>query len=223
MQDRGIAQGSIIDTPEGDWYAYLFRDYGAVGRIPYLVPVKWENDWPVLGFDGVVPDTLDIAVANINAAGIVASDEFDREAGDPDFSLAWQWNHNPDPAFWSLTQRPGFLRLSNGRLDEDVLQTRNTLTQRAFGPQSTAEVALETSGMKDGDMAGLIALQLNYGFVGVKKEGGQTYLVMVSVKDDAAIEQESVLLSGERVYLKISCDFEDRKDQANFYLIIVVY
>ncbi|MFW5755511.1 MAG: glycoside hydrolase 43 family protein, partial [Tangfeifania sp.] len=55
LQDRGVAQGGLIDTPDGDWYAYLFRDYGSVGRIPYLVPVTWEDDWPVLGTDGKVP------------------------------------------------------------------------------------------------------------------------------------------------------------------------
>ncbi|NJO24588.1 MAG: glycosyl hydrolase 43 family protein, partial [Bacteroidia bacterium] len=40
LQDLGVAQGGLIDTPDGIWYSYLFRDYGAVGRIPYLVPVK---------------------------------------------------------------------------------------------------------------------------------------------------------------------------------------
>lgn len=56
LEDRGIAQGGLVDTEEGNWYAYLFRDYGAVGRIPYLVPVRWEEDWPVLGEHGKVPD-----------------------------------------------------------------------------------------------------------------------------------------------------------------------
>src|SRR4051794_14422885 len=47
LQDLGVAQGGLINTPKGEWYSYLFRDYGAVGRIPYLVPVKWEDGWPV--------------------------------------------------------------------------------------------------------------------------------------------------------------------------------
>ena len=49
LQDLGVAQGGLIDTPDGNWYAYLFRDFGAVGRIPYLVPVTWSEGWPVLG------------------------------------------------------------------------------------------------------------------------------------------------------------------------------
>ena len=59
LQDLGVAQGGLIDTPDGTWYAYLFRDFGAVGRIPYLVPVKWEDGWPVLGINGKVPGPLE--------------------------------------------------------------------------------------------------------------------------------------------------------------------
>ena len=60
LQDKGVAQGGLIDTPDGRWFAYLFRDNGSVGRIPYLVPVKWEDGWPVLGINGKVPETLDL-------------------------------------------------------------------------------------------------------------------------------------------------------------------
>ena len=60
LQDRGIAQGGLINTPDGRWFSYLFRDFGAVGRVPYLVPVKWEDGWPVLGENGKVPETLDL-------------------------------------------------------------------------------------------------------------------------------------------------------------------
>ncbi|HHU99630.1 MAG TPA: glycosyl hydrolase 43 family protein [Bacteroidales bacterium] len=43
FQDLGVAQGGMTDTPDGRWYAYLFRDYGSVGRIPYIVPMRWED------------------------------------------------------------------------------------------------------------------------------------------------------------------------------------
>ena len=41
---QGVAQGGIVDTPDHKWYAVLFQDRGAVGRIPVLVPVKWEKN-----------------------------------------------------------------------------------------------------------------------------------------------------------------------------------
>ncbi|MEO6850412.1 MAG: glycoside hydrolase 43 family protein, partial [Mucilaginibacter sp.] len=54
LQDLGVAQGGLVEAPNGAWYSYLFRDYGSVGRIPYLVPVKWVDGWPVLGTNGKV-------------------------------------------------------------------------------------------------------------------------------------------------------------------------
>lgn len=217
LQDRGIAQGSIIDTPDGRWYAYKFRDYGAVGRIPYLIPMEWVDGWPVFGTNGVVPDTLDIEVKNINASGIVATDEFNRRRNDNSLPLVWQWNHNPDNNLWSLTQRRGHLRLTTGRVDNHVLQARNTLTQRTFGPESAALTAINVRNMKDGDYAGLLLLQARYGFVGVKRENGTLSVVMGSNESGQSLELATVPINQHRVYLKIECDFENRADRAYFY------
>ena len=219
LDDRGIAQGGLIDTPEGKWYAYLFKDNAAVGRIPYLVPVTWKDGWPVLGENGKAPMTLDIPAGGqgvSGASGIVASDEFDRRSGDPDLPLAWQWNHNPDNNLWSVTQRPGFLRLTAGRIDADLPSARNTLTQRTFGPRSSATTSLDVSGMKDGDFAGIAAFQKRYGFVGVKMSGGARSLVMVSADSDHPEEIASVPLTGTTVHLKVECEFEPAPEVARF-------
>jgi len=217
LHDRGIAQGGLIDTPEGDWYAFLFQDHGAVGRIPYLVPAKWEDGWPVLGEEGKVPEMLDIPADEGDISGIVSSDEFDRKPGQCDFPLAWQWNHNPDNRFWSIGERSGCLRLTAGRVDKDVLGARNMLTQRTFGPVSSAMTKIEVAQMKDGDCAGLIALQRRYGFVGVKMEGDSQSIVMVNTRSRTAEEVESIALTEPIVYLKVDCDFRNRTDKAYFY------
>jgi len=218
LRDRGIAQGSIIDTPEGDWYAYMFRDYGAVGRIPYLMPMKWENDWPLLGVDGAVPDTLDILTAEQQGVwGIVTSDEFNRMPDDDSLPLCWQWNHNPDNRYWSLDESPGSLRLKAGRVDSSPLQVRNTLTQRTFGPQSAASTFVEVTHMNDGDYAGMIALQKKYAFIGVKKENNRYLIVMINGEGEEPVELESIPLEQNGVHLKIECDFTDRTDKAYCY------
>ena len=216
LQDKGVAQGSIIDTPQGGWFAYLFRDSGAVGRIPYLVPVTWEDGWPKLGVDGKVPEELNLPPGKGLSPGIVASDEFDRQPADPALPLVWQWNHNPDPRLWSLTARPGFLRLATGRVDQDFLSARNTLTQRTFGPESTATTTVDASHLKDGDFAGLALLQKNYGLVGVKVEGGTNYVLMVNASSGRPVEVERVPVSQKTVLLRAECDFRNRADKARF-------
>ena len=149
--------------------------------------------------------------------GIVNSDEFKRKNGDPALPLVWQWNHNPDNTLWSVTERKGFLRLKTGRIDSLFLKSRNTLTQRTFGPVCSGTTLLDASNLKEGDFAGLVALQRKFGQVGVKIENGRKYLFMVSNQTDVPTEIQSIPLNQNTVYLKIECDFRDRVDIARFF------
>jgi beta-xylosidase len=217
FQDLGVAQGGLIDTPDGRWFAYLFRDYGSVGRIPYLVPVKWEDGWPVLGVDGKVPETLDLPASKGLIPGIVNSDEFSRKKGEPALPLVWQWNHNPDNSLWSVKDRKGYLRLKTGRIDTLFLKSRNTLTQRTFGPVCSGSARMEVSGMKEGDFAGLCALQRKFGQVGVKVVNGEKFIFMVSAETNKPVEMQSLPISQKSIDLKIECDFRDKVDIAYFF------
>ena len=217
LQDKGVAQGGLIDTPQGEWYAYLFRDYGAVGRIPYLVPVKWEDGWPVIGVDGKVPETLNLPANQGLIPAIADSDEFNRRPGDTPLPLVWQWNHNPANTLWSVTQRAGFLRLITGRLDADFLSARNTLTQRTIGPECSGTTAIDVSNLKDGDFAGLALLQKHYGLVGIKADSGTNFVVMINAQSGSPVEVQCVPLNQKRVFLKAACDFKNRADTTRFF------
>jgi len=218
LQDRGIAQGGIVDMPDGRWFAYLFRDYGAVGRIPYLVPVFWHNGWPILGKNGKVPDTLDLPFNKGIIPGIVSSDDFKRKKNEPDLPLVWQWNHNPINKYWSINVRKGYLRLITSHITDNFEFARNTLTQRTYGPACEGSVKIDVSNMKEGDFAGLALLQKNYGLIGIKYENGIKKIVMVNAqKDNQPEEVQSVPLNKNIVYLKVVCDFENLSDTATFF------
>ncbi|MBF9140743.1 glycoside hydrolase family 43 protein [Hymenobacter properus] len=218
LQDLGVAQGGLIDTPDGQWYSYLFRDYGAVGRIPYLVPVRWEGGWPVLGNPaGKVPETLLLPANKSLIPGIVDSDEFTRSKGEPALPLVWQWNHNPANKLWSVSQRPGYLRLTTGQVDTSFVMARNTLTQRTIGPVCAGTTALDISHLQAGDFAGLGVLQRRYGLVGVQASAGGKAIVMVSAESEKPVELQRLPLRQDKVYFKIECDFQDRKDVATFF------
>ena len=217
LQDLGVAQGGLIDMPNGNWYAYLFRDFGSVGRIPYLVPVTWENGWPVLGENGKVSESLNLPVSRGLIPGIVASDEFTRKKNQPPLSLVWQWNHNPDNRLWSLKERTGFLRLKTGRLDTSFLLARNSLTQRTIGPLCSGSTLIDVSNMKDGDFAGLGLLQKNYGLAGVKINGDLKTIVMINASTGKPEEVATIPLNQSIIYLRADCDFTNKKDLAHFY------
>jgi len=208
----GVAQGGIVQTPDGDWYGFFFQDRDAVGRVPVLVPMRWDNEfWPVFGdSNGNIPVGFQIKQAQDYEQNLYVSDEFN----DDKLKLAWQWNHNPDNANWSLSERPGYLRLKTGRTCKTIYHARNTLTQRTFEPACEATAALEPVNMKDGDKAGLVLLQAISGFVGIEQEGGKKYIVMYTgdnenYKGMNAVEtrQAQLPFTGSRIYLKINCQF----------------
>jgi beta-xylosidase len=217
LQDLGVAQGGIIDTPDGNWFAYLFRDFGSVGRIPYLVPVKWENGWPVHGVDGKIPEKINLPASKGLMPGIVSSDDFSHKKNEAPLPLVWQWNHNPANNLWSLTARKGYLRLTTGRTDTSFEMARNTLTQRTFGPVCSAYTCLESEGMKEGDFAGICLLQKKYGLTGIRIEGGKTFIVMVNADTGSPVEMQRIPISQKVVYIKAECDFRNRADLAYFY------
>lgn len=209
--NKGVAQGAIFDTPDGQWFSMLFQDHDAVGRIPCILPVKWEDNWPVFGIDGKVPESFESPFEESGKYDIVISDDFNHNENK--LALNWQWNHNPINDKWSFTESSGYLRLETAQLATSVLDARNTLTQRTIGPKCTAYTHLEFDGLKVGDHAGFVALQSNYGTVGVVKEEDGAYIEMTT-KDGV---QEKKKLEGKDVYLKVFFDFEDSIDMAEFF------
>ena len=165
-----VYKRQLIDSEAGDWYAMLFQDRGASGRIPFLMPARWEDDWPILGMEAqeegkgagrIIPAHFPVPFAPYPARPLVISDSFCHEENR--LALPWQWNHNPIPSCWSFTARPGWLRLTTGHVAAGLTDARNTLTQRTLEPGCVCQVTLDSSGLKEGDYAGLCALQGRYG------------------------------------------------------------
>lgn len=199
---HGVAQGCFIDTEKGDWYAMLFQDHEGVGRVPVLMPCRWVDGWPMLGDEnGKVPHTMEVPVqGQTEKTRLVVSDDFDKGSA---LGLTWQWNHNPDNSLWSLTERPGYLRLKTGKVVKGLFEARNTLTQRTEGPQCSGVIALDLSHMNDGDRAGLAAFCSEPGAISVVQEKGKKYIIMTDREKEMAREE----LSRNLIYLKMECDF----------------
>ena len=109
--NAGVAQGGVVDTPDGDWYAILFQDHGAIGRIPVLVPMTFENDFPVLGVDGKVPKYIEVKSTRPDHeyAPLYDGDDFvysPDQNGQVKLKNVWEWNHTPNDDLWSVTERP---------------------------------------------------------------------------------------------------------------------
>ena len=238
--NQGVAQGAIVDTPEGKWYAVLFQDRGAVGRIPVLMPMTWDNKYPVLGEAGKIPVEFEITSTRPSHVyePMVQSDDFiweeglsaeeeARNYGSFGFKSCWQFNHEPELSLVQCDEEQGALWITTGTVSDNILRARNTLTQRMYDPGCSGEVTVDVSLLKEGDYAGICALQSCYGFVGVTKRNGKTFVVMNHKeaenpdiwgnKVEAGAEAEAVLMEGKEFRLKVEADFTDRKDEAQFF------
>lgn len=220
-----VGQGTIVDDKAGNWYGVIFQDRNGVGRVLTLMPCRWTEGWPILGdADGRVPAVMRKPVQGCQPVPLVVSDGF----GDAVMKKNWQWNHNPVDSAWSLTERPGYLRLKTSRVVDNIFLAPNTLTQRMEGPRCEATVALDLTGMRDGDVAGFSAFNGDAGLLSVIDRAGEKWIVMTSEsvrlsdKDKAvtAVEVDTLFsapLDADRVYLKIEADFRPGQDIARFY------
>lgn len=218
-----VAQGCIVDDSEGNWWGVIFQDRGGVGRVLTLMPCRWVDGWPMLGDEnGQVPEVM-AKPAPGDPKEIVMSDDFDA----PTPGLHWQWNHCPDNEHWSLTDKPGHLRLSTSKVCSNIFEAPNTITQRMEGPECEAEVKIDISKMKDGDVAGFGVFNGHSALLAVKKTGNKCVLSLDECtvnfsgdtkKVDSVDETErfSVPLKGKTVYLRIKGDFRKNRDIARF-------
>ena len=231
----GVAQGTIFDDEDGNWYCMMFQDHGAVGRIPYLMPMKWEDGWPLPGTDGKVPKFFEIPGATMQGDGsksgsgdmdVEASSVIDNLIVSDSFShtenvlpIQFQWNHNPISEAWSFTERPGYLRLKAVHIADGLMTARNTLTERTATPFSSFTIEGDFSRMNDGDHSGLAAFMGFYGTIGLKKTGGEYFLF--TGKKDSPDEMLSVSdiegFDAGSFFLKVDFDFEAGDDTAHFY------
>lgn len=149
----GGHQGALVDLPGGGWYGFVMRDSGAIGRVTNISPVFWQDGWPVWGTPEAPGRVPAVAAKPIQGKPFVeppSSDDF----GKPMLGRQWQWNHNPDDSRWSLSERPGYLRLKATQAPE-FWSARNTLVQKGQGPKSRAVVKVDARGLAVGDVCGL--------------------------------------------------------------------
>jgi beta-xylosidase len=176
---NGLHQGGMVQLKNGDWWFVIMQDRGPIGRVPHLVPVVWKDGWPMLGKDGNGKGVITYPKPNVGKTYPIecpaTSDEFNTNS----LGLQWQWNHNPDDSKWSLKQHPGYLSL-NASYAPSLKEARNSLTQRIQGPQSSASVELDVSGLKDGDKTGLAVFEFPYAFIGVEQQGNHRNVIMVN-------------------------------------------
>ena len=198
---NGPHQGGWVDTPAGESWFLHFQDKGAYGRVLHLNPMKWVNDWPVIGVDKD-GDGCGDPVSRYRKPKTgktypietpVESDEFDtRKLG-----LQWEWHANYQDVF-GFTTNMGYVRIYGHELSphfKNFWEVPNLLMQKFPAEEFTATTKLKVSAKDDGQLSGLIIMGWDYSWIGVEKQGEKFLLKQAVCKDaeQGNLEQVSTL------------------------------
>lgn len=206
----GVAQGGPVQLHDGSWALLLFQDHGAVGRIPVVVPMRWEDGWPVVDEVPKHPD-LPTSRPEHAYAPLYTSDPLT-----DGWSVLWQFNHEPHA---ELVESDGNgLHITTDRLATDCTDCVNALTQRCFGPRCEAEVTVDGSALKAGDYAGVCALQGCFAQLAVTRREDGLHLVYTR-KDAASGEIVAAAEMPAEAAARLRAAFDFTTDTVRFFVL----
>ncbi|MDR2474317.1 MAG: glycoside hydrolase 43 family protein [Bacteroidales bacterium] len=213
---NGPHQGGWVDTATGeDWFLH-FQDRYAFGRVVHLQPMKWVNDWPVIGEDRDGDGCGEpVATCKKPAAGTtypaetpVESDEF--LTG----QIGWQWQWHANPTDWWYFAKPdkGVLCLYSVPVPENyksLWDVPNLLLQKLTGTDltATANITFIPSESLKGERTGLVVMGMDYALLSLENrpEGLRLFQNECREAEKGGVEKEnaSILLTGNTVYLRV--------------------
>lgn len=190
---NGPHQGGWVDTEKGeDWFIH-FQYAGNSGRIVHLQPMRWVDEWPVIGkyaegagYGRPVPawkkpdiDTDSCIFAPVD------SDEFDSDK----LGLQWQWNANYKDDWYNIDTEKKQLQLNSQYTEESLYRTPNILMQKWTAPDMDTITELELDELESGDMAGIIAFGAHYVSLAIEtsEEGKRLVIVKGFSKNEEII------------------------------------
>lgn len=207
---NGPHQGGLVDTVKGDEWFIHFQDKGFYGRITHLQPVIWEDGWPVIGINHksgcgepcIMHQKPDTGVSE-EPCGLEASDDF----ADSKLNLMWQWLGNWEESFYSLTERPGFLRLyalNPAEKESAILwEEANVLTQKLVCPYFEAAVCMHFGHIAEGEKAGMVMMGGHYAYLAVRADKDSKRIVFGRSYEEKGDRKEELQ---ELVQLPDSCE-----------------
>lgn len=217
-----IHQGALIEDTKGNWWTIMQEDLGGLGRMPNLQPVKWVEDWPIVGDNGKPYKTYTKPAGTlVNYKGMATTDVFRNFPLD----MQWEWNHLPNANGYSLFERAGWLRLKATSTTTQLSLAQNTLTQRIFANNDKATIGtikLDVTRLAEGDRAGICIFQDPYAQIGVeKKEGVNKIYWRQDALDGAATSTKEAYAEAtvtDIVYLRATYNYSSNKTKFYYSL-----
>ncbi len=229
---NGPHQGAWVQTQTGEDWFFHFQDKGAYGRIVHLQPMKWLNDWPVIGIDkdgdGTGEPVMKYKKPNVGKSYPVVTPPDSDEFNSTSLGLQWQWHANKQ-VYWGFPSAKGYFTMYCRPMPKEaanLFDVGNLLLQKFPAEEFTATTKMTFNARFDDEQTGLLIMGLDYSYLKVKQSGGTLYVSQVICKnaDKKGVETESeaTKLKSNTFYLQVKvspggmCDFLYSEDGTKF-------
>jgi beta-xylosidase len=230
---NGPHQGAWVDTKTGENWFMNFQDLGAYGRVLHLNPMKWVNDWPVIGVDADGDGTGDpvrtYKKPNVGKSYPKATPPESDEFNGSELGLQWQWHVNYQTTWGFPSGNLGFFRLNCIPCPAEAKNLwgiSNVLLQKFPAEEFTATTKLTFDARFDKEEVGLVVMGLDYGRLTLKRENGKLNLYVATCKNADKGSAEDLVagptLNSNVVYFRVAvkkgaeCQFSYSSDGTSF-------
>lgn len=214
---NGPHQGAWVNTPTGeDWFLH-FQDKEAYGRVVHLQPMKWVNDWPIIGLDtdgdGIGEPVLTYKKPTTTKPTPIVTPLESDEFNGLNLGLQWQWQANPVATWSFMNVEKGALRLFSAKMPDsarNLWDVPNLLLQKFPTEKFTVTTKLNfmPNTKLENEKTGLVIMGMSYANLALKSKKDGIYIVYTTCKnaekgkpeDEKTIEK----LKGNEVYFRVT-------------------
>jgi beta-xylosidase len=232
---NGPHQGAWVTSQTGeDWFLH-FQDKDAYGRVVHLQPMKWMNNWPVIGADkdgnGNGEPVLVYKKPNVGKVFPIATPPETDEFNSTLLGLQWQWEANPQQ-FWAMPTASGSLRMFSVLLPDSAKSAwdyPNLLAQKFPADEFTATIKVSFQPKWEGERFAFTIHGADYAALSVIKKKDGNYLSYAICKEADRGKKETVQdgekLISKDIYLRVKltqgalCQFSYSLDGSSFKTI----
>lgn len=180
---NGPHQGAWVDTKTGEHWFIHFQDKDAYGRVVHLQPMKWVNDWPVIGEDkdgdGKGEPVLVYKKPNVGKTYPIETVADRDEFNDTKLGLQWQWQANPQNG-WAFPTPYGSLRMFSVYQPDSIKSlwnVPNILGQKTPADEFTATVDVFFKPKFNKEKFGLVVFGTDYASISLEKRENGIYVI----------------------------------------------
>lgn len=228
---QGTGHADLVQAGDGSWWMVFlgFRNsqgqFHHLGRETFLAPVSWTDDgWPVVNENGTVTVDMNVkTLPQVTPVPVPVRDDFTNES----LGISWNFLRNPDMSQYSLSEKPGWLKIKGNSYSLDATASPGFTGRRQQDYNCTVTTKMNYSPQQTDEKAGLTVLMNNrfhYDLAITRDSSNVKNLFLQYTLDNLKFTAATIKIKGNILWLRIKADpqyyqFSYSADGSRYYEI----